>query len=175
VARAESAQSNTPEATVRVSLQQALSPEQQAVAARLIADALAEVSAASIPAVEVVFDHTGGDGSAARAEPAPSLVRGDFVQVGYLPYDPADEAEYLAWRRDVLMPIMSGAPGFVSSVILRPRDGEHTFLVINKWRTRADRDAYMQSDAHKNMKRETQRVLGRDHPKPIDADVVHLY
>jgi heme-degrading monooxygenase HmoA len=165
---------------VHVTTEQELNPAQRASLSRLIADALSEVAAISIDAVEVVFSEGIGRAgeqaaSAPRETAAPrEVVRADYVQIGRLPYDPADEARYLAWRRDVLSPVMSAAEGFVSSVILRPHDGESSYLVLNKWLTRQHRDAYMQSDGHKSMKRETQRVLGRDHPKPVDADVIHL-
>ena len=68
---------------------------------------------------------------------------------------------------------MATQPGFVSSLLLRPHDKEHEYLLVNKWVSRETADAYTSGPVHDRLREQALRLLP-ERLQTIGADVIHL-
>jgi 4-oxalocrotonate tautomerase family enzyme len=165
---------------VQISLFEGRDEETKARLAREIADAVAEATGNSIADVHVIYDEKPRDAwsrglslASRRTGPRPDPVRADFASISRIQYNPETEKEYLALRRDVINPGMATQDGFVSSLLLRRRDVENEYLLVNKWLNAENAAAYASGAVHDRLKEQALSIL----PKPLEttgADVVHL-
>jgi 4-oxalocrotonate tautomerase len=166
---------------VEITMFEGRSEETKARIAREVADAVAEGTANDIDGIHVIFHEqpraswSRGLTLASRrgARDRGDIARADFASISKIEYEPSTEAEYLRLRRDVINPGMATQNGFVSSLLLRSRERVNEYLLINKWTTEQDAEAYHHSSVHDELKRQALSIL----PKPLEttsADVVHL-
>ena len=166
---------------IEITMFEGRSDETKARIAREVADAVAEGTGNSIPEIHVIFHEqpraswSRGLVLASRRPPREQagLVRSDYAAISRIQYDPGTEREYLALRREVLNPGMATQTGFVSSLLLRPRDRTNEYLLINKWLNEEMAEAYHHSPIHDQLREQALAIL----PKPLEtvgADVVHL-
>jgi 4-oxalocrotonate tautomerase family enzyme len=165
---------------VQITLFEGRDDETKARMAREVADAVAEATGNSIADVHVLFEEmpknawSRGLTLASRrttAKAAPE--RSEYASISRIQYDPNRETEYLALRRDVINPGMATQDGFVSSLLLRRTDVDNEYLLINKWLTREQAEAYAAGRVHDRLKEQALSIL----PKPLEttgAEVVHL-
>ncbi len=165
---------------VEITLFEGRDEETKARIARAVADVVAEETNNSISGVHVLFhempraDWSRGLSLASR-RPAPTEPpqRSDYASISRIKFNPETEQEYLALRRDVINPGMATQEGFISSLLLRPDNRENEYLLINKWLTRANADAYTSGGVHDALREQALRIL----PERLDttgAEVVHL-
>lgn len=155
---------------------------QRLLAGRQIADTIAEIGAISVDGVHVLFnevplDHwvKGGVMLSRRPGRSEPLSRTEYATVSFIKYPPDREEEYIDWRREVLDPILVCQPGFISYLLLRLEDREHTYLLILRWRTRADAEAWRESEEHAKLRPQAKSILGEP-PEPFTrGETVHLY
>lgn len=149
--------------------------------AREVADAVAEHTGNSFDDIHVIFDEIPRSSwsralTLATRRPARRArrpARSDYASVSRIKYDPSREAEYLQLRRQVINPGMATQPGFVSSLLLRPHDKEHEYLLVNKWVSRETADAYTSGPVHDRLREQALRLLP-ERLQTIGADVIHL-
>lgn len=166
---------------VRVTMFEGRDEETKDKLARELADAVAEHTGNSFDEIHVIFDEVPRASwsrsltLASRRGPraARKPMRSDYASVSRITYDPKTESEYLRIRRDVINPGMATQAGFVSSLLLRPRDKEHEYLLINKWATEEHSRAYTSGPVHDRLRDEALRLLP-ERLQTFAADVVHL-
>ncbi len=166
---------------VRVTLYEGRDEETKDRLAREIADAVAENTGNSFEDIHVIFDEipraswSRSLSLASRRGPRPARqrLRADHASISRIKYDPASETDYLRLRREVINPGMATQAGFVSSLLLRPHDKEHEYLLVNKWVSKEDAHAYTSGKVHDALREQALKLL----PEPLQtfgADVVHL-
>lgn len=165
---------------VEITLFEGRDDETKARIARAVADAVAEETRNSIADVHVLFHEMPRDDwarglvlASRRTSPPASPQRADYASISRIEFDPRTEPEYLALRRDVINPGMATQEGFVSSLLLRPDNREHEYLLINKWLSRGHADAYTSGGVHDRLREQALAIL----PRPLEttgAEVVHL-
>lgn len=149
--------------------------------AREIADAVAEHTGNSFDDIHVIFDEipraswsrslTLGTRRPPRARG--QAARADFASLSRIRYDPRTEADYLRLRREVINPGMATQAGFVSSLLLRPHDREHEYLLVNKWVSKRHSEAYTSGPVHDQLREQALKLLP-ERLQTVGADVVHL-
>lgn len=131
--------------------------------AREIADAMAEGTNNSLDGIQMIFHEVPRPGYARglslasrrpRGKSAP--VRAEYVAVTRLKL--ADEAAYLAFRRDHNNPALARQAGFVSTMLLR-LEAANEYLLLNKWLSREDAEAWADSDEHKELQRQAAKAV----------------
>jgi heme-degrading monooxygenase HmoA/phenylpyruvate tautomerase PptA (4-oxalocrotonate tautomerase family) len=143
--------------------------------AREVADAMAEGTNNSIDGIQTIFHEVSRPGYAKglslasrRARRTEAPARADFVSVVRLKI--GDEAAYLAFRRDHANPAMARQTGFVSTMLLRLAGGE--YLLLNKWMTKADSQAWAETAEHKKIEK-LATESGFERLERSDANLVH--
>jgi len=128
---------------------------------REIADAMAEGTNNPLDGIQTIFHEVPRPGYARglslasrRQRTKTTPVRAEFVAVTRLKMD--DEDAYLAFRRDHNNPALARQQGFVSTMLLR-LDGE--YLLLNKWVSREDAEAWAESDEHKELQRQAKTAV----------------
>jgi 4-oxalocrotonate tautomerase len=105
---------------------------------RAIVDAVSEIAGPPRENVQVLFSDIGTDEWAIGptlvanrpAAPPPKYVPAVMV-VERVAVKAGQSGEYLAWRRDAVLPFLAVQPGFLSSVLLSA--GEDAYVVVEKW------------------------------------------
>ena len=149
--------------------------------AREVADAVATHTGNSIDDVHVIFDEVKRNNwsraltLASRRAPraVAAAVRAGFASVSRIKYDQATEVAYLRLRREVINPGMATQPGFISSLLMRPHEKEHEYLLVNKWVSKEHAAAYTAGPVHDRL-REQALMLLPERLQTTGADVVHL-
>lgn len=149
--------------------------------AREVADAVATHTGNSIDDVHVIFDEVKRSNwsraltLASRRAPraVATAVRAGFASVSRIKYAPATESAYLKLRREVINPGMATQPGFISSLLLRPHEQEHEYLLVNKWLSKEHADAYTAGPVHDRLREQALELLP-ERLRTTGADVVHL-
>lgn len=165
---------------VEISLFEGRSEELKATIAREVAATIAEYTQNTMSEVHVLFHEKERDQWArgatlasrrdASAKAAP--VRPEAASISRIEYDAANEADYLAWRRDILHPGMARMPGYVGARLYRVHDASEYYLILD-WMTREDHQHYSGSAEHDAFKETAMSLL----PKPLDtvaAERVHI-
>ena len=123
---------------------------------REIADAMAEGTNNPLDGIQMIFHDVPRPGyvrgltiASRRPRSKTVPVRAEYVAVTRLKMD--DEDAYLAFRRDHNNPALAQQPGFVSTLLLK-LDGE--YMLLNKWVSREDAEAWAESDQHKELQRQ---------------------
>ena len=144
--------------------------------AREVADAMAEGTNNSIDGIQTIFHEVPRPGygrglslASRRPRGTNPPTRADFVSVVRLKI--ADEAAYLAFRRDHANPALARQIGFVSTMLLRLADGE--YLLLNKWMTKSDAQAWLDSAEHKKIEKQADEASGFERLERSDATLVH--
>jgi len=144
--------------------------------AREVADAMAEGTNNSIDGIQTIFHEVPRPGygrglnlASRRPRRTDAPARADFVSVVRLKI--RDEAAYLAFRRDHANPALARQAGFVSTMLLRLAGGE--YLLLNKWMTKSDAQAWVESPEHKNMEKLATETSGFERLERSDATLVH--
>jgi phenylpyruvate tautomerase PptA (4-oxalocrotonate tautomerase family)/heme-degrading monooxygenase HmoA len=107
---------------------------------RALVDAVAEIAGPPRDNVQVVFSDIGTDDwaigptlvSSRPPAPAPEYIAALMV-VERLALKAGKSNDYLAWRRDAVLPFLATQPGFLSSALLSV--GEDGYVVVEKWTT----------------------------------------
>ncbi len=105
---------------------------------RAIVDAVSEIAGPPRDNVQVLFSDVGTDEwaigptlvSSRPAAPAPQYVPAE-VAVERVVLQPGKSGDYLAWRRDAVLPFLATRPGFLSSTLLSVEAG--TYVIVEKW------------------------------------------
>jgi 4-oxalocrotonate tautomerase len=105
---------------------------------RAIVDAVSEIAGPPRENVQVVFSDVGTDEwaigptlvSSRPPAPAPAYAPAVMV-VESVALKAGKDKEYLAWRRDAVLPFLASQPGFLSSTLLKV--GEDAYVVVEKW------------------------------------------
>lgn len=149
--------------------------------ARKIADAVAEHTGNSFEDIHVIFDEVPRASwsrslmLASRRPPRPARrpTRSDYASISRIKYDPKTETDYLKLRRHVIDPGMATQDGFVSSLLLRPHDKEHEYLLVNKWASKEHAEAYTAGPVHDGLREQALKLLP-ERLQTVGADVIHL-
>jgi 4-oxalocrotonate tautomerase len=112
---------------------------------RAIVDAVSEIAGPPRENVQVVFSDVGTDEwaigptlvSSRPPAPAPAYAPAVMV-VERVALNAGKGKEYLAWRRDAVLPFLATQPGFLSSTLLDV--GEDAYVVVDKWTSPQARD-----------------------------------
>ncbi len=143
---------------------------------REVADAMAEGTNNSIDGIQTIFHEVPRPGygrglilASRRPRRTDTPARADFLSVTRLKI--GDEAAYLAFRRDHANPALARQPGFVSTMLLRLAGGE--YMLLNKWMTRSDAQAWLESPEHKDMEKLAAKDSGFERLERTDATLVH--
>ena len=107
---------------------------------RAIVDAVSEIAGPPRENVQVVFSDVGTDEwaigptlvSSRPPAPAPKYVPA-LVVVERVALKAGKATDYLAWRRDAVLPFLAVQPGFLSSTLLGV--GDDAYVVVEKWTT----------------------------------------
>lgn len=166
---------------VRVTMFEGRDEETKDRIGREIADAVAEHTGNSFDDIHVIFDEIPRSSwsrsltLATRRPPRPSRepMRSDYASVSRIKYEPKWEPDYLRLRREVINPGMATQAGFVSSLLLRPHDKEHEYLLVNKWASRQHAEAYVAGAVHDRLREQALKLLP-ERLQTVGADVVHL-
>lgn len=165
---------------VRVEMFEGRDEETKATMAREIAATVAEHTVNSIDSVHVIFTEqpkeswSRGLTLASRRQDGPTEAnRADYASISEIEFDPAQETEYLALRRDVINPGMATESGYVSSLLLKPVETSNRYLLVNRWTSAEAAAAYQEGETHERLRVEAMKLL----PKALatqGAEVVHL-
>jgi|GEM_PF-4736428 len=144
---------------------------------REVADAMAEGTNNSLDGIQMIFHEVPRPGYARgltlgsrRPRRTEGPVRADHVSVVRLKI--RDEAAYLAFRRDHSNPALARQPGFVSTMLLR-LDASGEYLLLNKWMTKADAEAWTGSAEHKRFEQEVAAAAGVERLDRQQATLLH--
>lgn len=143
---------------------------------REIADAMAEGTNNPLDGIQTIFHevprpaYARGLSLATRRQRAKTVpVRAEFVAITRLKMD--DEDAYLAFRRDHNNPALARQPGFVSTMLLKVGA---EYLLLNKWVSREDADAWTNSDQHGDLQRQAAAtVRGLETLERSEARLLH--
>jgi quinol monooxygenase YgiN len=72
---------------------------------------------------------------------------------------PGKEQEYLAFRRDEILPQMCAWPGCVYSILLRDSKNANSWLLINAWQSSADLDKWQATPAEAALRAKAKTIL----------------
>ena len=141
---------------------------------RAIVDAVAEIAGPPRENVQVLFSEVRTDEWAigptlvsSRPAPGPHQYVPALVAVESVTLKPGAGDDYVAWRRDAVLPFLATQQGFLSSTLLRADGGG--FVVIEKWacpqareRSFADKRAgELRAEAARFVERATDAIEGR--------------
>lgn len=164
---------------VEITLFEGRDEETKGKIARAVADAVAEHTRNHMADVHVIFHDVprtswwrGLIRTGAR-KPTAAPVRSDYAWISRIQYDPAREAEYLAFRRDTINPTLAAQDGFVSALLLRPQNREHEYVLVLKWLSEQHARAFEKSEAHDRLRERALQLLPRA-LETTGAEVVHL-
>lgn len=149
--------------------------------AREVADAVAEHTGNSFEDIHVIFDEVPRASwsraltlASRRPQRSPRIaMRSDYASISRIKYDPSTEPDYLRLRQEIINPGMATQAGFVSSLLLRPHDKEHEYLLVNKWASKEHADAYTSGSVHDALREQALKLLP-ERLQTVGADVVHL-
>lgn len=166
---------------VRITMYEGRDEDTKDLMAREIADTIAEHTGNSFDDIHVIFDEIPRASwsraltLASRRGPRPprKAMRADYASVSRIKYDPSTESEYLRLRRKIINPGMASQAGFVSSVLLRPHDKDHEYLLVNKWASKEHAEAYTSGSVHDALREQALKLLP-ERLQTVGADVVHL-
>ncbi len=141
---------------------------------RAIVDAVSEIAGPPRENVQVLFSDVATDEwaigptlvSSRPAAPAPKYVPA-VVVVERVALKAGKSAEYLAWRRDAVLPFLAAQPGFLSSTLLGT--GEGSYVLVEKWTTPEAREksgaderaSQLQAEEEQFVVSRTEDVAGR--------------
>jgi quinol monooxygenase YgiN len=87
---------------------------------------------------------------------------------------PGKEQEYLAFRRDEILPQMCAWPGCVYSVLLRDNETPNSGLLINAWQSRTDLDKWQATPAEAALRAKARTILNGSLERVGAITEVHL-
>jgi heme-degrading monooxygenase HmoA len=67
--------------------------------------------------------------------------------------------EYVAWRRDSLLPFLASQEGFLSSTLLTETDGSDAYVVVDKWTSPEAQARYASDPRAAELRDEAQQFL----------------
>lgn len=150
--------------------------------ARGIVDVVSEVAGTTREGVHVLFDEFERDQWAigprltsadSAAEPGPWQPA--YISVSRIRLLPGKRDAYLAWRRDSVYPFMASHEGFISSALLSDSSDEESFVIINKWASRAADEAYGADPREAELRLEARGLLSQLATQELDGDVVDVF
>jgi len=98
------------------------------------------------------------------------ISRPEYASVSRIQYNAETEDDYLKLRSEVINPGMATQPGFVDCLLLRPTEKDNEYLLVIRWLTQADDDAYDNSDMHENLRKQAMSIL----PHPLESYGAHI-
>ncbi len=81
------------------------------------------------------------------------------VTVSRARVQPGKEQEYLAFRRDEILPQMCAWPGCVYSVLLRDNNEDNCWLLINAWQSPEDLEKWQATEAEAKLRAKAKTIL----------------
>ena len=146
--------------------------------AREVADAMAEGTNNSVDGIQMIFHEVPRPGYARglslasrRARRTEGPVRPEHVSVSRIKI--RDEAAYLEFRRDHNNPALARQQGFVSTMLLRLDDASGEYLLLNKWMSKADAEAWVGTAEHKRLAMEAAKTAGVEYVERQPATLLH--
>jgi 4-oxalocrotonate tautomerase family enzyme len=133
---------------------------------RAIADAICEIGGAPRDAVQVIFNDVAKDSwaigpslvssrrPAPPAEHVPALVSAERAKL-----KDGKRDEYVAWRRDSLLPFLASQEGFLSSTLLTETDGADAYVIVDKWTSPEAQARYASDPRAAELRDEAQQFL----------------
>ena len=91
------------------------------------------------------------------AEHAPALVSAERTRL-----KDGKHAEYVAWRRDSLLPFLASQEGFLSSTLLAGSDGTDEYVIVDKWTSPEAQERSASDPRAAELRDEAQQFLDGD-------------
>jgi len=166
-------------AIVLIQLCSAVSPSVEEAIIRAVADAVSSYASENFSEVKVAFSKplavdlpVSEDVRLQTDETSQQLVRADYISLSTVNCSPSELKEYIDLRHQSIEPTMMAQPGYVSTTLLSIEDSSENLMILNKWISEEQAEAYGSSDVHRVMRKLTLEVLG----KPLNSrsvDVIH--
>ncbi len=82
-----------------------------------------------------------------------------FVTISRARVKPGKEAEYLAFRKDEILPQMCAWPGALYSLLLRDSQEENSWLLVNAWESREALQTWQADQAEATLRAKAKTIL----------------
>lgn len=82
-----------------------------------------------------------------------------YVTVSRARVQPGKEQEYLAFRRDEILPQMCAAPGMIYSILLRDNENKDAWLLVNAWQSADDLAKWQATSAEATLRAKAKTIL----------------
>jgi len=102
------------------------------------------------------------------------LKRGLYVMLARAKVQPDKNEEYLAFRRDEILPQMSAWGGYVFSILLRRLGTEREYLLVNAWESKAAVESWTATDAEAKLRAKAKGILAEPLESLGEYEEVHL-
>ncbi|MBN8899385.1 MAG: antibiotic biosynthesis monooxygenase [Rhodospirillales bacterium] len=87
---------------------------------------------------------------------------------------PGKREEYLRWRRHSVFPYMASHEGFLGSVLLST-DDPNSFVIFNKWVSRAAEEAYIAHPREAELRVEARQFVVDLVSQSFDGEIVDVW
>jgi 4-oxalocrotonate tautomerase len=132
---------------------------------RAIVDAVSEIAGPPRENVQVVFSDIATDEwaigptlvSSRPSGPAPKYVPA-LVAVERVTLKAGQSDEYLAWRRDAVLPFLASQQGFLSSTLLSGEGG--AYVVVEKWTSPEARQKSLAGEQAAELRAQQEQFVG---------------
>lgn len=162
-------------ALVEIQLGVAVSPSAEEAIIRAVADAVSSYASENYSDIRVSFRQplegilpVFANAKVQTDETSHRLVRADYVSFSTATCSSSERRAYLDLRRELIGPTMMMQPGYVSTTLLSLDNAAEDLMILNKWISAEQAEAYGLSEAHQLMKKLTLEVLG----KPLQSKSV---
>ena len=155
-------------ALVEIQLRAAVSPSVEEAMIRAVTDAVSSYASENYSDIKVLFRQplagilpVSKNANVQTDETSQRLVRADYISFSTVTCSSSERRAYLDLRRELIGPTMMMQPGYVSTTLLSLDNAAEDLMVLNKWISAEQAEAYGLSQAHQSMKKLTLEVLGK--------------